>query len=1034
MPENGGRRTMLRRVKRPLGLLAAIILFDCASTTSNPPPTPTGPILLPGEVCDTTNPTARAMRFDPPHVVLAPGQTRTVTMTVDPDICNTPTATFAVDGAGASVVQPPPPAKLDYRHATYSFTLTGGAIGTTSILATLPLADDQVGGQLKPSTDPPVTASLDVDVRDGAAPTCTKGESAQGVMFAVSDGKTAAPPAVLQGKGTLASASLSVPAMAFAPGDVNKDNAATRVLPSFNAALACADDLTAAAPGKPLALGPAVSFTPQAPLSLNQSLHREIDFAIPVNPATFPSAARMRHLQVLFTSPRAKAPRPITIANPRIEKVGDGYALKFASPWFGTYQAAVAPDAGTRHRSRKLTHRAVVGFSMGAMGASVFGLRHHDQFDAIAPMGGPADWTWLLWYIENYALAGFCPASNPTCAKIAPSDYPIDGPLTHTMDFNNFWYQEGNGNGGHFPRSEYLQIFQDLSIMMGSAAGQNPDPKLWFFPNGPKATDPWVVGDTTGMPPGVDCKITVDPISNDPGEQQQKKWQDQCYAFRCALDANGRLKNGYVAPSGYYDAKYNPDGKYPVISFCDGAVDGTTDDPDKKKRLSPYENHWQQPTAASGAPVMIGLAVDVNGNGLRDETEPVISQGHEPYDDTGDDGLFDAQEPGYDAVTNPDPNQDDYDYQVNPNGTEGNHRHDDTEPYKDFGLDGVAGTAGLHIAGDFGESDGKYTQSKGLDGFQANDAHGMVHQWNTAIPGGALTDDALMRFDVWTDGGVRDLMNFSVASNHLNGALAGRRKADGTQLRTTAFYNGFDYLPGQQPGKPQNYVGANLLWADIPDFPNVRYGTVDATAAMITNGDGQHVGTADQLLDRLQTSFYFVAKSWGDADRSQSLLARDNDQTTTKNELGLECEKTGRCEKVFTGPGTHRTGPIAITLPPGYANEDNRVRDVKYPVLYVLHGYGQDPRDLEAVAIITNNFMNAAEKSYATRMPKFIVVYVDGRCRIGTSGAPECIRGTFWNESPQADGPKMDSWFMEVVDYIDTNYRTMGTTTVDVTD
>ena len=29
--------------------------------------------------------------------------------------------------------------------------------------------------------------------------------------------------------------------------------------------------------------------------------------------------------------------------------------------------------------------------------------------------------------------------------------------------------------------------------------------------------------------------------------------------------------------------------------------------------------------------------------------------------------------------------------------------------------------------------------------------------------------------------------------------------------------------------------------------------------------------------------------------------------------------------------------------------------NVRYPVLYVLHGYGQDPRDLEAVAIFTNN-------------------------------------------------------------------------------
>src|SRR5207248_11076289 len=60
----------------------------------------------------------------------------------------------------------------------------------------------------------------------------------------------------------------------------------------------------------------------------------------------------------------------------------------------------------THHRSRHLTHRAVLGFSMGGVGAANFGLRHHDRFDVIAPLGGPGDWTWLLWYIEHFAFAG----------------------------------------------------------------------------------------------------------------------------------------------------------------------------------------------------------------------------------------------------------------------------------------------------------------------------------------------------------------------------------------------------------------------------------------------------------------------------------------------------------------------------------------------------------------------------------------------------------------------------------------------------
>jgi len=253
-------------------------------------------------------------------------------------------------------------------------------------------------------------------------------------------------------------------------------------------------------------------------------------------------------------------------------------------------------------------------------------------------------------------------------------------------------------------------------------------------------------------------------------------------------------------------------------------------------------------------------------------------------------------------------------------------------------------------------------------------------------------------------------------------------------LRSATFYNGFDYLPGQTIGRPQDFVPANIRWDDVPDFPSMRYGNVDADKFMITRGDGQHVGTPDQLLNRLETSFYFIAKNWTDADRALTDLARNNPETDTVNkDLGVTCEINGRCEKFFTGPNSGRTGPIAISLPPGYALEENRVRDVRYPVIYVLHGYGMDPRDLEGVAIITNNFMNSPELSYARRLPKFIIVYVDGRCRLDKSGKPECVRGTFWQDSPWG-GPQMDTWFSEVMDYVDKNYRTMGPTEIDVTD
>lgn len=155
----------------------------------------------------------------------------------------------------------------------------------------------------------------------------------------------------------------------------------------------------------------------------------------------------------------------------------------------------------------------------------------------------------------------------------------------------------------------------------------------------------------------------------------------------------------------------------------------------------------------------------------------------------------------------------------------------------------------------------------------------------------------------------------------------------------------------------------------------------------------------------------------------------------------MDCERKGHCEKIFTGPKTRRVGPIAVTLPPGYTRKESA--GVRYPVMYVLHGYGQDPRDLEALAIITNNFMNSPEQSYATRLAKFIVVYVDGRCREHKDGkgnvTPECIRGTFYLNSNRKDTEgrpmaQMDSWFDEVIDYVDQNYRTLPPADVEVSD
>ncbi len=67
---------------------------------------------------------------------------------------------------------------------------------------------------------------------------------------------------------------------------------------------------------------------------------------------------------------------------------------------------------------------------------------------------------------------------------------------------------------------------------------------------------------------------------------------------------------------------------------------------------------------------------------LLNETEMEIFQ------DTGSDGLFDEQEPGYDPTDNPDPENDNWSAE-NPEGTEGDLIWEAGEPYLDAGLDGL---------------------------------------------------------------------------------------------------------------------------------------------------------------------------------------------------------------------------------------------------------------------------------------------------------------------------------------------------------
>lgn len=942
---------------------------EAASTPVAPAPRPVA--IESADICDESAPLA--LQLDPPRVFVAPGASRPFRVVVDPDVCTKVSFDFAVDGAG---IVEAPAARVLERSPELAAAVKATSAGRTKVTVTARRTSD--GSTAK--------AELDVVVREAKVPGCDAG---------VTNAKlTGATPAVTHG-----GARVAVGASAFSRTD-------ELVMPETPMEVSCEPDIVRGA--KPL--GPAVSFR-GPPERMAKPFRRELSFVVPIEPAAMPERARLRHLHVFYKGPRAKSARPVAVTGARIVETDGGYGLAFQSPWLGTYQAAVDDDAGGRTVKRRATHRAMLGISMGAGGVATFGMRHSELFDSVAMLGGPIDWNWLLWFVDQHALSGFCAKGDAACAsapRVAPNMRPLDEPFVHTMDFEHMWNESGSGGGG-IARREYISMLSDLSMVRGNPVGQNANPALGMFAAGPKPNDPWVIG--APNPGEIDCSVTVRPIPKSKDESAQREREARCDASRC--DPSRR----YVVESGYFDDEFNPDGTERVISFCDGSS--------AKGAASPYMGTWAPPVPGEMMPVSFALAVDLNRNGVRDQGEPVIRASHEPFDDVGTDGVPNALEPGYDPLTNPDPNQDDYDPQINPTGTEGDHRWEPGEPFRDVGLDGVADTKTRSAVGDIGEGDGLFTEAAGLAAYRAIDPSALLRGFGKNAAGVAPSDEELARLRVWTDGGVRDFLNFGRVGDHFHGALSTRL---GRAPRGSTFFSEFESLPGQEGLDIGKVDALYTRWADMPRVVGVRYGDVDASAQKIAGGDGQHVGSGGQILARLGAAFAFVGHGWPDADRGQTEASSARPAQTTTGPLGLDCEVSGSCTTDFTGPKSGRTAPVTVILPPGYGHEGNQQK--RYPVVYVMHGYGQQESDVSALAILTLISMNESRRSSAHRLPKFIVVYVDGRCRV-TNGKPECIAGTFYLDSPRESGPKVETWTEELVAWVDKSFRTLGPAEID---
>ncbi|MCA9544566.1 MAG: hypothetical protein KC613_09250, partial [Myxococcales bacterium] len=392
------------------------------------------------------------------------------------------------------------------------------------------------------------------------------------------------------------------------------------------------------------------------------------------------------------------------------------------------------------------------------------------------------------------------------------------------------------------------------------------------------------------------------------------------------------------------DDEYNPDGALPVIAYCEG------EDGEPLGVLDPAVPRLK--------PTEIMLAVDLKGNGRRDAMEPVIRNLGEPYADVGCDGIPSPEEPGYDPVTNPDPAGDDYHWYRNGAGTEGNGMRDGEgpcggggEPFDDVGIDGVPDTPQSPAGYDLGEGNGRFDPNPNLDTF-----------WDRT-PGlawAALPPEARDRVDLWLDGGIRDIFNFGLASVHMGARL----QATGLNVRLYRDFpallpsgSALAFLPNPNARDPFGQAGEAVVLA---------YGDPNASPETIAGGDGAHVGSADQTLNRFMTMFDWVHNRWPDGDYTPSPGGR------TRSE-----------DIVFDSPRTGRKAHYVVTLPPGYDEAENAER--RYPVTLLLHGYGQRPDDLPVAGALLAGAMTRGA------WQKAILVYPDGSC--GRSALRQCNDG-----------------------------------------
>jgi hypothetical protein len=245
----------------------------------------------------------------------------------------------------------------------------------------------------------------------------------------------------------------------------------------------------------------------------------------------------------------------------------------------------------------------------------------------------------------------------------------------------------------------------------------------------------------------------------------------------------------------------------------------------------------------------------------------------------------------------------------------------------------------------------------------------------------------------------------------------------------TARFRAFADIPGMADSGRFNPW--NKAWAQAPKDPFVLYGNEAPTDVDLLAGEGDHVGTNVEKVDRISMLYAWVGSQWPSLPRPTKFLggAAYKDRAT----LTSFDSKTLGAKRNF-----------GIFLPIGYDLPENA--NVRYPVLYLLHGYDGDPQEMLASTLLADSMI----ADTTVQLTPMIVVNPSGRCCFKNTqtqardcreyddagnliqGQPnwvaECGGGTFYVDElagPSGSTVPYEGALLELMDYIDANYRTL---------